>query len=427
MSHTRHRHLDSLRGVAAMVVVIVHFMASFLPFVIFGDQPKSASHLPTLEAWFFYPPLGLLVAGQLAVSVFFILSGYVLSLRYLGQPVGLAKTLEMTAKRPIRLGGLVWFSMSLYALFWYFGWFQNTPAATLTGSDLWLSLWWQGELDLKVFFTDLFTQSFSQGTVYNNPLWTIGYELYGSLLVFAFLLLFSAFKYRFLVLLLLVWLFYESMLVGFWLGAIMADIQRRQWLPIDINPRLKQAALAFGGLLFLWLAAYPFYLPAELKAQTIYCWLPSGFSFGLGYPMLAAWLGFTLVLYSRSIQRWLNGRSLHYLGDVSYALYVMHVFVIGTWCSWLMVQLHPLMSYGWAFTWVLLTGIPLCLLLAHWVTRWVDGPAIKLARWLGYQVKQLAERPVLQSPFQWVERHLLRHPQLPASSTPKNHESAPEN
>lgn len=428
MSHTRQRHLDSLRGLAALVVVIVHFMASFLPFALFGDQPKSASHLPTLEAWFFYPPLGLLVAGQLAVSLFFILSGYVLSLRYLGRTVGIAKALEMTAKRPIRLGGLVWFSMSLYALFWYLGWFHNNPAAELTGSHLWLSLWWPGELNVELFFTDLFTRSFSHGTNYNNPLWTIGFELYGSLLVFAFLLLFSAFKYRLWVLFGLVLLFYQSMLVGFWLGVIMAEIQQRPTrTPDAIKPQLKKAVLVIGGLVFLWMAAYPFYLPAELKAQTIYGWLPDGIAFGMGFLMLAAWLGFTLVLYSPLIQRALDGRFLHYLGDVSYALYVMHVFVIGTFSSWLMVQLHPVMPYSWAWLLILLTGIPLCLLLAHWVTRWVDGPAIKLARWLGYQVKQLAERPCGQIPLRWIEQKLLRHPQHLTSERPNKHESAPEN
>jgi len=44
MSKTRQRHLGSLRGVAAMVLVIVHFMASFLPFVLVGNQANSASH-----------------------------------------------------------------------------------------------------------------------------------------------------------------------------------------------------------------------------------------------------------------------------------------------------------------------------------------------------------------------------------------------
>ncbi len=413
MTHSRYVYLDSLRGVAALIVVFVHYMASFLPMVIFGDQPNSASHLPWLEAWFFYPPFGLLIAGQLAVSLFFILSGYVLSYRFLGQPVSLAKTLEMTAKRPIRLGGLVWFSMSLYALFWYLGWFQNNAAADITGSHKWLSLWWQGELDVAVFFSDLFTQSFSQGTVYNNPLWTIGFELYGSLLVFAFLLLFSGYKHRLWVLLLMVVVFYQSMLVGFWLGVILADMKQQgnlRW-PNKWSSGSRNSALNWIlGLVFLWLAAYPFYLPMDLINQTTFGWLPDGFEFGLGYPMLAALIGFILVLNSQPIQQALRAKLFQYLGFVSYAVYVMHVFVIGTFSSWLFVQLHPAVGYGWSFLVVFISGVLLSVFLAHWVTLWVDGPAIKLARWVGHQAKNMASNKPFKQPLKWFETKLLRHP-----------------
>lgn len=397
-----------------MIVVVVHFMSAFLPFVIFGDQPNSTSHLPALEAWFFYPPMGLLIAGQLAVSLFFILSGYVLSYRFLGQPVSLAKTLEMTAKRPIRLGGLVWFSMSLYALFWYMGWFHNAAAADITGSHKWLSLWWQGDMDVAGFFKDLFTQSFSQGTVYNNPLWTIGFELYGSLLVFAFLLIFSRFKYRLGVLLLMVVLFYDSMLVGFWLGVILADLNQQpaiSWPRQLQSPRIQSLLIWTMTILFLWLSAFPFYLPLELTNQTNYAFLPDGFNFGLGYPMVAALLGFILVLISRTYQQILCAKTFQYLGHISYAIYVMHVFVIGTFASWLFVHLQPVLGYPWSLFLVFFSGVLLSILLAHWVTKWVDGPAIKTAQWVGYKVNSMAQKNPIKKIFRWLEINLLQHPE----------------
>lgn len=411
MTHTRYVYLDSLRGLAALSVVFVHFMASFLPFVIFGDQAKSASHIPGFEQLFFYPPFGLFIAGQLAVSLFFILSGYVLSYRFLGQTVSLAETLSMTAKRPIRLGGLVWFSMSLFALFWYLGWFQNIEAAEITGSHLWLSKWWRGELDVALFWQDLLTRSFSQGTVYNNPLWTIGFELYGSLLVFAFLLLFSGFKFRMWVLFIMVALFYHSMLVGFWLGVILADIHKNH--PISCSPVIKKWLLWILGILFILLSSYPYYLPLDLTQQTVYGWLPADFNFGLGYPMLAALLLFIWVLASQRFQQFLMARLFQYLGKISYAIYVIHAFVIGTFSAWLFVQLHAKMAYGWTLLLVFITGVLASVLLAHLITKWVDGPAIKLARWLGLTVKNLAQSNTFNPTLKWLEKNLLRHPQTP--------------
>lgn len=396
-----------------MVVVFVHFMASFLPHVVYGDQAKSQSHIPWLEQLFFYPPVGILVAGQLAVSLFFILSGFVLSYRFLGSPVSIATTLALTGKRPFRLGGLVWFSMALYALFWYFGWFHNSTAAAITGSELWLNLWWQGELDVAVFWTNFFTAPFETGTLYNNPLWTIAFELYGSFLVFAFLLVFSHFKYRWVILLGLIVVFYESMLVGFWLGVLIADIKKFENVNrrlVIASPKLLSSFKFLFALLFLYLAAYPFYLPENLKEETVFSLLPNGFSFGLGYPMLAALIGFVLVLVSTRLQRSLTNRFFAYLGHISYSIYVMHVFVIGTFSSWLFVKLFPVLGYGFTFTVVFISGLLMSVFLSHWVVRWVDTPFINFSYWLGNKIKLLANKKPFIRLFHFIETRIFRHP-----------------
>ncbi|MCB9988463.1 MAG: acyltransferase family protein [Rhodospirillales bacterium] len=66
----RFHGLDSLRGIAALVVVFNHF---------YGVIPALASS----ENWLFsYTPLHTLIAGRQAVIIFFVLSGFVLSLPY---------------------------------------------------------------------------------------------------------------------------------------------------------------------------------------------------------------------------------------------------------------------------------------------------------------------------------------------------------
>lgn len=72
--------LDSLRGLAAATVLFHHFLIS-LP----GIETPAAGK--TFVKWISFPPLHILWAGSQAVILFFVLSGFVLSLPFLhGKP-----------------------------------------------------------------------------------------------------------------------------------------------------------------------------------------------------------------------------------------------------------------------------------------------------------------------------------------------------
>jgi peptidoglycan/LPS O-acetylase OafA/YrhL len=70
----RYAELDALRGLAAMVVVIGHFQH------LFSVKVSPLSYL------LFRTPINILFAGHEAVILFFLLSGYVLSLPFLRAP-----------------------------------------------------------------------------------------------------------------------------------------------------------------------------------------------------------------------------------------------------------------------------------------------------------------------------------------------------
>lgn len=78
--YRHYRELDSLRGLAAFVVLVHH---TLLCLPDFGDFFYSAGSAPAhglVEALFFYTPLVLIWQGRSAVMLFFVLSGFVLSL-----------------------------------------------------------------------------------------------------------------------------------------------------------------------------------------------------------------------------------------------------------------------------------------------------------------------------------------------------------
>jgi len=84
----RFAQLDALRGVAAMIVVIHHIWAeySLKPLQIFPSQ--------------------ILVAGYSCVCLFFILSGFVLTYKFVGEENCYEKVITATIKRPFRLAGI---------------------------------------------------------------------------------------------------------------------------------------------------------------------------------------------------------------------------------------------------------------------------------------------------------------------------------
>lgn len=72
--------LDSLRGVAALVVVVHHVL---LTVPVFAEPYRSERPEVDGSAWWFvYTPLHLLWDGKAAVAIFFVLSGFVLVLPF---------------------------------------------------------------------------------------------------------------------------------------------------------------------------------------------------------------------------------------------------------------------------------------------------------------------------------------------------------
>lgn len=276
MKHYR-QYLDSLRGMAALIVVMAHYVAAFYPYAIFGFQGNY--HQKTIwENIVFFPPFGLFVAGHLAVCFFFILSGFVLSYGFLGESRRTDKILASVIKRPVRLGGLVLFTIIAGYGLWYCNLFYNSVIADLSGSKPWFSVYWTEELVFVDLIKDIMTSMFSHGSIYNPPLWTIKIELYGSVLIFLFVAIFGRFKYRLSVLLFLVAVLHRSFYVGFFLGVIMADIVKNHNFLSKLESNRYVSIFLFA--FFLYLSSYPYCANSDFIKQTTFYALPIDKWFG---------------------------------------------------------------------------------------------------------------------------------------------------
>jgi peptidoglycan/LPS O-acetylase OafA/YrhL len=174
-------NLEALRGLAALVVLGWHCLLGFYPD---ASGHWSLAHSLKGEPWF------ALLNGPAAVTLFFVLSGYVLTRRYmLGGESGLL--VRGAIKRWPRLVGpvlvVVMISWAMFAL----GLHAFREAAVVSSSP-WLATYGYG-LDPETFAPN-FWDAFAQGSVrtflfreasYNSSLWTMQIEMMGSLAVFA--------------------------------------------------------------------------------------------------------------------------------------------------------------------------------------------------------------------------------------------------
>jgi peptidoglycan/LPS O-acetylase OafA/YrhL len=179
---TKDLPLEGIRGVAALSVVFWHSLLGFYPaasgeFSIFPNEASLAG-----EPWF-----GL-VYGASAVTLFFVLSGYVLTRGYF-RTFDPRQLVRGAVKRWPRLLApvlaAVLASYALYALRAY----RFEAAAKVTQSPWLANFGSYAPIDFTPGFLDALRQGalrvfFVGDSYYNSSLWTARFELYGSYLAF---------------------------------------------------------------------------------------------------------------------------------------------------------------------------------------------------------------------------------------------------
>ena len=190
----RVNYIDTLRGAAAVQVLLSHVMLAFFPGVLFSS-PFSGALVGYLAA----TPLFFPLDGASAVCIFFALSGYVLTPLFMNsQTTGAV----LIFSRFVRLGAPALAACALSAVLFHIFAPYNQTAGMLLDSQ-WLSTSWRPSSDLWFlkdavvngvllgFRGDSIIQWFGlpasalpkMSSSYLAPLWTLSIEFYGSILV----------------------------------------------------------------------------------------------------------------------------------------------------------------------------------------------------------------------------------------------------
>ncbi|WP_400190335.1 acyltransferase family protein [Hymenobacter sp. B81] len=378
------RYLDGLRGLAALGVLLNHYLTAFYPTMLTGEA--ATAHLPQWPGFEYAlaaTPLNLLRSNGVGVCVFFVLSGFVLSEAYFRRPHPLTLQAQ-AARRYLRL----MLPVAASALLGFAGlrldWFRNDEVAAVSGAA-WFGRSWQTQPSVLQFVKDVvFDIPLAGEPAYNPVLWTLHLELMGSFLVFALLAFFGTARNRGLIYLAAATLLFLSpwnlYLVAFVLGVALNDWHRHgPAVPAAGRPWLVGLLL----LGFVGLGSYPTTYFTGLAASP-YRWLllprlgPDHSE--LLHHIAAAALLLGAVLLSVRLQRLLQARWLVFLGSVSFGLYLLHFLVLGSFSARLFLGLHARLGYHLSFGLMALASVPVLLLAAYALHRWVIEPSSALSR-----------------------------------------------
>ncbi|MEP3032881.1 MAG: acyltransferase [Pseudoruegeria sp.] len=305
--------LEGARGIASIIVIFHHYSLAFFP------QLKA----PFWEGGLRYTPAYTLLNGSGAVTYFFLLSGFVLTLGFYRNFSG-SKLLAASIKRLPRL--MVPASVSILLGYLILSYFPTLSmnAAEFTGSK-WLSTFGNAHLpqDHQPSIVDAMRQSLFVFLVprdfyYNSNLWTMHNEFYGSLIVFGLVALSGCTRLNKCYILsflhaiaFLVFAIIHHSFVPFVAGSYLAYMIQRHSIEIDVSSSIACMTVAVIGF-------------------SVENWLAH---------TIASILVMIVLLGEPKISSLLSGDIGKLLGTLSFPLYLVHTIVIVSFSSYVFSSL----------------------------------------------------------------------------------------
>lgn len=358
-----------MRGLAALNVLLAHFVAAFFPSLLLDNYPGITSH-PQNYKWLHVlqlPGLNIIYNGHFAVILFFIISGYVLSEKHNTEKFQNRLRCRFWG-RFFRLIPLLFVTFIISFIFIHIDFYFNNDVTLLEPK-----LDWIGHFMPEVSFLEFVEISLFKGILFgdgriNPPIWTISIELYGSLLILGFLIISN--KRNILIKMSAIFLIIIIVtpqnfiyIVCFFMGSLLKFFDKK-------FDKLHIAILLIG----LYFGSYQY-------NSVFYKFLPSIGIIGNEkdfYNMIGAIILFIFSI-SGKINFLLLSKPAIFLGKISYSLYMIHFIILCSLTSFLYVNGVS----GWLTPINLLIYLICSILLAIPLTNYIDEPGSRVARRIG--------------------------------------------
>lgn len=406
----RFLELEGIRGIAAIVVVLYHFLLAFYLFSFFGPKSPGLTQHMRFEDNLYGSPFSGFISGTFAVAIFFVLSGFVLSIGYF-QTGKMSIVKRLASKRYLRLMLPALASLLLCYFLIRIGASHIKEASAITNST-WLASNWNFVPHLSEVLRDGFLTIFTQDPIhsYNNVLWTMSYEFAGSFLVFLFLALFAKTPNRWVLYAILSVVTFNTWFFAFVIGMVFADMYSRGYLKQKTRSLFFALPLLLTGI---YLGGYPFGNDLSGTAYFFYGQLP--FS-GLNYQIISLTLGaaiiVSVVLATSQVANILRKKYISKLGKYTFSLYLVHIPILYTFSSAVFVASTAHFGYNKSVLITLLASIPVVVATTILFEKYIDTNAIKFANYISdvyFGEKKIAVIGHIQRQFKKINKKLVPH------------------
>ena len=370
--------LEGLRGVAAVVVILFHIMMIFFPGLIDGVGAYSSPGLQNaaFEHSIYGSPLNALLSGTFSVSIFFVLSGFVLTIGFFQtKDANIIK--RLAAKRYLRLMLPALAAVLLAYILLKLGANEYRIQAANATHSIWLSSLWNLIPHLSEAFSQGVYTVFSTGvTTYNPALWTLQWEMIGSFIVFGSALLFADIKHRWIIYLALLFIFSSTWLLGFIFGMALADVYSLNSKPLNRIPRQFIYVAAIVGVVLAGIPSHEMVGPIYTRLYLNFFSPSQNQSF---YTAVGAILVVMAILQSPVLSRFFSHKKISILGKYTYSMYLVHMPILFSVCTSLFLALHTTIGFNKAIFISAFTTLVIIAVVAYFFEKFIDAPSIRLS------------------------------------------------
>ena len=425
--------LDGLRGVAALQVYFFHF---------FGRHARWGHTYGSSEKDYYLHQLPIFRsiwgAGSGAVSTFFVISGYAITIRslsllrqrnYEDLYNGLCSSFF---RRGFRLFlPVVLLAIPTFFVIRMFNMEENGFLYTIENKST-----WTGQISHFINSTDHHINPFGYRIdmvdnryAYVPTSWTIPMEYYGSIVCYILMMVIARIElYRIRSLIVGGMCLYALHQGSWWtsnflFGMWMADHSLEQKTRTNNSHKGSKGGNKFFVLIYALLFAFGIYLagmPPEILAfefpaqpKVGYIWLykliPPDFLFRIPEPARWWWywsgnLTFVGISKIPQLQTIFNTKFCQWLGKISFALYLVHPMIISILSRPLQGFVKTMTEHkGIVCLFEFTVVTPIVVVLAGVVERYIDQPSVRFAKWL----EQQAFRPQNSNPPIELSQSLL--------------------
>jgi peptidoglycan/LPS O-acetylase OafA/YrhL len=374
----RKKNIHGLRGLAALTVTFGHFISAFAPLIVYKGAWAYPHFLenknPSLLFQILTSPIcNIFYNGPFAVLVFFVLSGYVLTIPYFKN--NRLSLQQLLWGRYIRLSLPMAASIALSFLIYKLNFYSNFLASDISGSS-WLKNFFPPGITLLTALKEASFSTLLFGKPILGPqLWTLRIEFIGSI----YLLLFYLFKPQ-----------QKNILAA---GLIMALLYF-----IHGKDSIYFMAIFFGSYLTYLpfrknmnrvIFILGFYFGAFQFQSCLYDFLPSIqiihteiFEKRPFYNTIGAVL-ITASIINGTGRNILESKIFQFLGNISFSLYLLHFMIL---CS-LSCSLYLFLPHTKIFLLLnLIVYILFCFVSSKIFELYIDKKAIKLSHQFSHYI-----------------------------------------